>query len=101
MSFHLQRISLRFEYPVYFTHDVFAPGNTALAEALAWHEPGRRHRVLVVVDRGVADAWPALAKAIVEYAGSTMSASETVSSPLVIEGGGREERPGAAPLSSD
>jgi 3-dehydroquinate synthase len=87
MSVHLQRISLRFEYPVYFTEDVFAVENPALADALAWREPGRRHRVLAVVDRGVAEAWPALAPAIVAYADAHADRLALVGEPLVVEGG--------------
>lgn len=43
MSVHLQRISVRFDYPVYFSRDVFAPSNHDLANAIARREVTRRY----------------------------------------------------------
>jgi hypothetical protein len=57
----VQRFAASFEYPVVFTHAVFSPGNPALAETLGRREPDRLHRVFVVIDDGVARAWPDLA----------------------------------------
>jgi 3-dehydroquinate synthase len=54
----LQRVTVPFEYPVYFTRDVFHADNPTLAEALRRTEPARRHRALVVIDSGVADMRP-------------------------------------------
>jgi 3-dehydroquinate synthase len=48
-------IDVRFEYPVHFTSGVFDPANDVLAQSIKRKEPLRRHRVLLVVDRGVAD----------------------------------------------
>jgi 3-dehydroquinate synthase len=87
VSVHLQRITLRFEYPVWFTDDVFAPENPVLADVLSQREPGRRHRVLAVLDRGVAAAWPALARAIVDYADHHGARMRLTAAPLVVEGG--------------
>jgi hypothetical protein len=56
----LQTITVSFDYPVYFTADVFAPANPDLAAAIARKEPARRHRLLLVVEGNVAQAWPAL-----------------------------------------
>src|SRR6185503_6673841 len=60
----LQKITVPYEYPVYFTVDVFDPGNPDLVEALSRKELSRRHRVFVVVERAVAEAWPGLSTAI-------------------------------------
>jgi len=51
-------IDVRFEYPVHFTNDAFDPANGALAQSIKRTEPTRRHRVLLVLDQGVADTRP-------------------------------------------
>src|SRR5688572_9366323 len=62
-----QRVALVLEYPVVFTRDLFAPDSTVLLDVLSAREPDRRHRVVVIVDRGVANAWPDLKASIVAY----------------------------------
>jgi 3-dehydroquinate synthase len=54
----LQRFSVRFEYPVYSTRDVFDLENPTLAEVLTSREPARQHRALLVIDSGVAETRP-------------------------------------------
>ena len=39
MPVHLQTIAVPFEYPVYFTRDVFAAENRDLVEAITRREP--------------------------------------------------------------
>jgi hypothetical protein len=51
MSVHLQKIAVAYEYPVYFTANLFAVHTLDLVEAVARKEPGRRHAAL--------DAFPA------------------------------------------
>ena len=83
----LQKISVPYEYPVYFTVDVFDPGNPDLVEALSRKEPSRRHRVFVVVERAVAEAWPGLATAVARYVERHQDRLELVAPPWVVEGG--------------
>lgn len=87
MSVHLQKLTVEYEYPVYFTTDVFAARNLDFAEAVARKEPERRHRILPVVERAVADAWPRLIGDIRRYAGCHRDRLELVADPLVTEGG--------------
>jgi 3-dehydroquinate synthase len=87
MSVHLQRVSVAFTYPVHFTWDVFCPDNPDLVDAISAKEPLRRHRVLAVVDRGVALARPSLPADIMGYARRHADRMELVLPPLVIEGG--------------
>ncbi len=54
----VQRFTVSFEFPVIFTENSFATENRSLVEVLSAREPERRHRVLLVVDRGVDLAWP-------------------------------------------
>jgi 3-dehydroquinate synthase len=83
----LQRISVAFEYPVYFTHDLFSVANPDLIEALSTREPTRRHRVLVVVDAAVAAAWPALLTDVARYAERHEDRMQLAGPPLVLAGG--------------
>jgi 3-dehydroquinate synthase len=55
----LLSIDVRFEYPVHFTRGVFEAANETLAQVIHRKEPRRRHRVLLVLDRGVTDTRPA------------------------------------------
>jgi 3-dehydroquinate synthase len=87
MSIHLQSFTLRFQYPVYFTRDVFHPGNTDFVDALAWREQTRRHRAFVVIDREVARAWPSLSRDVVRYFEAHGSRIELATEPLIIDGG--------------
>jgi len=54
----LLSIAVRFEYPVHFTSGVFDATNETLAQAIKRREPMRRHRVLLVLDRGVVETRP-------------------------------------------
>lgn len=84
---HAQRISVPFEYPVYFTERIFSPENPDLRDAVSAREPGRRHRMLVVVDGGVADAWPRLGEDIAAYAAAHAGALSLAGEPVIIPGG--------------
>jgi 3-dehydroquinate synthase len=83
----VQRLTVEFEYPVYFTRDAFAPANPCLREAIAAREPWRRHRLFVVIDHNLARASPWLVDAIHEYTALHRDALELVTAPLVLEGG--------------
>jgi 3-dehydroquinate synthase len=65
---HVQRFAVTYEYPVYFTRDLFAVANPTLALALRRKEPDKRHRVVVLLDEGVAAHVPDLADRIARYA---------------------------------
>jgi 3-dehydroquinate synthase len=54
----LLSIDVRFEYPVHFTRGVFEAANETLARVIHRKEPRRRHRALLVFDRGVTDTRP-------------------------------------------
>lgn len=82
-----QRFTVAYEYDVHFTEDAFAPANTALADAVARLEPERRQRVAVFVDRGVAEAMPALPARIAAYAAHRADRLELAAAPVVVPGG--------------
>jgi 3-dehydroquinate synthase len=87
MAPYLQKITVAYEYPVYLTTDVFAPDNPDLVEAISRKEPWRRHRVFVVVERAVADAWPRLTEDIGGYTDRHQDRMELVVEPWIVEGG--------------
>ncbi|XXT21403.1 3-dehydroquinate synthase [Sorangium sp. So ce429] len=96
MLLHVQRIAVPFEYPVYFTESVFSPGNGDLASAIAAKEPRRRHRVLPVIDGGVAAAWPSIADDIARYADAHAERLSLAADPIVVPGGEAAKNDGAA-----
>ncbi|WP_438021470.1 3-dehydroquinate synthase [Sorangium sp. So ce315] len=96
MLLHLQRIAVPFEYPVYFTEGVFSPSNDDLASAIAAREPRRRHRVLPVIDGGVAAAWPSLAQDIARYVDAHAERLSLAAEPIVVPGGEAAKNDAAA-----
>ncbi|HEY8368450.1 MAG TPA: 3-dehydroquinate synthase, partial [Thermodesulfobacteriota bacterium] len=84
---HLQQINVSYDYPVYFTTDVFAPGNRALRDAVTRREPTRRHRLFVVLERRVAEVWPGLADRVLAYAAEHRDRLVLADAPEVLEGG--------------
>lgn len=87
MAPYLQKISVPYEYPVYFTTDVFAAANPDLVEAISRKEPSRRHRLFVVVERAVAKAWPRLTEDIRDYVDRHSDRLEAVAAPWIVQGG--------------
>jgi 3-dehydroquinate synthase len=82
-----QRLSIHFDFPVCFTRDVFAPSNRTLVSTITRREPTRRHRLLFLVDRGVANATPNLLGKIRSYAEAHEASMDLVTPPVTIKGG--------------
>jgi 3-dehydroquinate synthase len=87
MDVHLQKFSVSYEYPVMFTTDVFAFGNTHLLSAISRREPHRRHRIFALVDQAVSTAWPSLIDDIQRYADDHRDRLQLACAPLVMLGG--------------
>jgi 3-dehydroquinate synthase len=83
----VQRFTATFEYPVVFTDGVFAAENPALADTLGRLEPARAHRVFVVIDDGLAAAWPGLGAEITAYAQAHASRLRLAAEPVLVAGG--------------
>jgi 3-dehydroquinate synthase len=62
-----QRFSVAFEFPVYFTRDIFSHGNSAFHEAIAGFRAGRTQRLAFVVDSGVLRELPDLPRRVAGY----------------------------------
>ena len=82
-----QKISVPFDFPVVFTHHVFAPENMALLDALCRLGEERRHRVMVYIDSCVAGARPDLQKQIAAYFAAHHDKLELVGEPQAVPGG--------------
>lgn len=82
-----QRISASFDFPVLFTRGLFQPENSLLAQVCRRLENDRRHRVLVFLDRGVAEAIPDLPERIQEWFAEREGELELVAPPQTVPGG--------------
>jgi 3-dehydroquinate synthase len=83
----IQRVTVPFEYPVTFTRDAFAGPNPALLDALTRKEPTRKHRALVIVDRGVAESQPGLLGRITDHFAAHAGRVSLAVPPVVVMGG--------------
>src|SRR5688500_1712486 len=82
-----QKIAVPFEYPVVFTRELWAPTNLSLVDVLSEREPQRRHRALVVLDEGFAEAHPEVAAQVTSYFEAHAARLELVAPPLTVVGG--------------
>ena len=82
-----QSFSVPFEYDVAFTRGALAPDNPALLDAFTRREPARRHRVLPIVDAGLASVYPELAGWLTAYFTRYAGRLELVAPPVLVVGG--------------
>ena len=97
MTVHLQKIVVRHAFPVVFTRHLFSPRNRALRDALTRGGGDRRHRCLVLLDRGARAAFPELPAQIRAYFEAHADALHLVRAPLALSGGERIKQT-AAPV---
>lgn len=82
-----QSIQVPYTYPVLFTRDVFHPDNDLLAEVCARDGAGHVRKVLVVIDGGVAEAYPDLVPAIDVWFSAHGGQLQLVRAPMLVSGG--------------
>ncbi len=82
-----QSFSVAFDYPVHFCRDVFAADNPLLASVLDRLGEDRRHRAVVYVDAGLAEAQPELAGRIKDYFHARAKTLELAAPPQIVPGG--------------
>lgn len=82
-----QSIQVPYTYPVLFTRDVFHPDNEILAEVCARDGAGRVRKVLVILDAGVAEAYPELVPAIEGWFATRTDRLELTRPPMLVPGG--------------
>ncbi|WP_019588774.1 3-dehydroquinate synthase [Deinococcus apachensis] len=83
-----QTVPVTFRYAVQFTHGLFGPENGVLRDTLAG-KGGESVKVLCVLDAGVGEAFPDLARQIGAYFARHADAMQLVAPPLVVPGGER------------
>jgi 3-dehydroquinate synthase len=82
-----QTFSIRYDYPVHFTRDLFDQRNACLRQVMMPGQLARPQRVAVFIDEGVTLAWPQLANRIEDYGAAHAGAMELVGDIVVIPGG--------------
>lgn len=88
MTTSLERtIVVPFAHRIYFTRSVFSPRNRLLARIVSSTVPAIPAKALVVIDQGVAQAFPELAGQVVSYFSSESCPARLVLPPLVVPGG--------------
>lgn len=83
----IQRFSVPYEFPAYFTRDVFSENNDVLFEALTQAAGARRRRVVFCVDAGVTRQMPDLPRRITAYMGAHREALELAGEIEMVAGG--------------
>jgi len=82
-----QRLTVRWEFPVVFTHRLFDAGNPVLGETLNRLGEGRQHRAMVFIDESVSTANPRLIEEAKQYFAAHAGALELAGEPEIVPGG--------------
>ena len=82
-----QSFAIQYEYPVYFTRDVFDPANPCLHRALGRLESRKQHCAAMFVDEGVALASADLLARIARYAERHAEMIQIVGDIVLVPGG--------------
>lgn len=93
-----QTFQVQFEYPVHFVRNTFAQENATLCDVVDRLREGRRHRVAVYLDQGLAEAQPELSARIEAYFHAHREQVELAGGVQLLPGG-REVKRGNAHLS--
>lgn len=82
-----QQVTVRFDYGVHFTTDLFNPENPLLAQMIAADGEVGPKRIAVVIDGGVSAAHPQLVSQIRAYAEYHQTVLSLQTDPIIIPGG--------------
>lgn len=83
----IQRFSVPFEFPVFFTENLFDSQNTTLIKALCRLEAERQHKAIVFLDDGLVSSRPELVNEIKTYTDYHARHMDLVVDPLLVPGG--------------
>lgn len=83
----VQRFSVDFDFPVFFTRNLFSEENATFVKAVTRLEPEKRHRVLFVIDENILPAHPRLISQIDRYFAIHSTALENLGPPVPVQGG--------------
>lgn len=87
MSWLEPSFAVPYSFPVHFTRNLWQAGHNLFAEVVRRYEPARHHRVLVVVDSGLAEARPTLIPDIQRHAADNADVYSLVAAPVCVPGG--------------
>lgn len=82
-----QEFSVPYRFPVSFTSHVFNPNNPLLVDTMSHLESEKRHRFVVFVDEGLAEANPTLVSRIRTYAKTHEKRLELMCEPTLMPAG--------------
>lgn len=82
-----QNFSVPFEYPVYFTEQLFSPHNPVLLNTLTHLEAHKTHRIICFIDDGLRSTRPDLCAEISNYCDAHSNSIKLVSNPVWVPGG--------------
>jgi len=82
-----QEVEVRYTYPVHFTRELFDPANSTLRDVATRDGVGRRRKLLVVLDRGVAGAYPDLVERITAWTAANDDVLQSTRPPMLVDGG--------------
>jgi 3-dehydroquinate synthase len=82
-----QEFTVSYEYPVYFTSDIFSRENDVLADSINRNNEDRIHRIMVFIDDGVVKSFPQIKKKIRSYFNDKHDKYNLVDEIIEVPGG--------------
>ncbi|ACC79988.1 3-dehydroquinate synthase [Nostoc punctiforme] len=82
-----QRVSVSFNYEVYFTQNLFELKNPTLAQVISADEETKPKKVVAVIDAGILKYQPELVKQLVAYTKFYGEVLAIAAEPMIISGG--------------
>ncbi|MDB6155733.1 MAG: aroB [Chthoniobacteraceae bacterium] len=82
-----QQISVTWDFPVVFTHDLFSADNPVLVDTLNRLQDQKKHRAMVFIDSFVAKNRPELLKTVPAYFETHSETLELAAPPQIVTGG--------------
>ncbi|MEH1914858.1 3-dehydroquinate synthase [Nostoc sp.] len=82
-----QRVSVTFNYEVYFTQNLFELKNPILAQVIGADEEAKPKKLIAVIDAGILKYQPELVKQLVAYTKFYAEVLAIAAEPMIISGG--------------
>ncbi|WP_448269248.1 3-dehydroquinate synthase [Nostoc sp. DSM 114159] len=82
-----QRVSVTFNYEVYFTQNLFELKNPTLAQVIGADEETKPKKIVAAIDAGILKSQPELVKQLVAYTKFYAEVLAIAAEPMIISGG--------------
>jgi 3-dehydroquinate synthase len=86
-----QKFHVHYEYPVYFTRDLFNEDNDLLASTIDGKNEARCHRLKIFIDSGVIEAIPEIQDRITKYVSARPDCLKIAGKIEIVPGGERSK----------